>query len=67
MEVEFLNSKNIPFEEIYVDQDPKAAAEMINLSGQLGVPFTVITKDDGTKQTLLGFDKQKLSEYLGIG
>jgi glutaredoxin-like YruB-family protein len=64
MEVEYLQSKGIVFEEIYVDKDPKAVQEMIAESGQMGVPFTVITKDDGSKVTLLGFDKQKLDSAL---
>ena len=37
---------------------------MIAESGQMGVPFTVITKDDGSKITMLGFDKQKLDTAL---
>ena len=66
MEGEFLQSKNIPYEEIYVDKHPEAAEEMIKLSGQLGVPFTVITKDDGSQITILGFDKDRLIQELGI-
>jgi len=64
MEAEYLQSKGIPFEEIYVDKDPKAVQEMIAESGQMGVPFTVITKDDGSKISILGFDKQKLDSAL---
>ena len=64
MEAEYLKSKGVEFEEIYVDKDPKAVQEMIAESGQMGVPFTVITKDDGSKITLLGFDKQKLDTAL---
>ena len=64
MEAEYLDSKGIKFEEIYVDKVPKAVQEMIAESGQMGVPFTVITKDDGSKVTLLGFDKQKLDSAL---
>jgi len=64
METEYLESKGIKFEEIYVDKDPKAVQEMIAESGQMGVPFTVITRDDGSKVTLLGFDKQKLDSTL---
>ena len=37
---------------------------MIAESGQMGVSFTVITKDDGSKVTILGFDKQKLDNAL---
>lgn len=64
MEAEYLESKGIKFEEIYVDKNPKAVEEMIAESGQMGVPFTVITKDDGSKITILGFDKQKLDSTL---
>jgi len=64
MEAEYLQSKGIVFGEIYVDKDPKAVQDMIAESGQMGVPFTVITKDDGSKITLLGFDKQKLDSAL---
>ena len=64
MEAEYLVSKGITFEEIYVDKDPVAVQEMIAESGQMGVPFTIITKDDGSKITLLGFDRQKLDSAL---
>lgn len=63
-EAEYLQSKGITFEEIYVDKDPKAVQEMIAESGQMGVPFTVITNDDGTKISIMGFDKQKLDRAL---
>lgn len=66
MESEYLTSKGVQFEEIYVDQDPKAAEEMVKISNQMGVPFTVIEKDDGTKDTILGFDKGKINQALGI-
>lgn len=66
MEVEYLTSKGVRFEEIYVDKDAKAAEEMVKISNQMGVPFTVIEKDDGGKETILGFDKDKISKALGI-
>ena len=64
MEAEYLQSKGVPFEEIYVDKDPKAVQEMIAESGQMEVPFTVITKDDGSKISILGFDKKKSDSAL---
>ncbi|MBI2334540.1 glutaredoxin family protein [Candidatus Daviesbacteria bacterium] len=66
MEAEYLNSKGVQFEEIYVDQNPQAAEEMVKISGQMGVPFTVIQKDDGTQVTILGFDRDKINQALGI-
>lgn len=65
-EKEYLDSKEIKYENIFVDQDPKVAEEMVKISGQMGVPFTVISKDDGSQVTILGFDKDKLNQSLGI-
>lgn len=62
---DYLKSKNVSFEEKLVDSDEKAREEMAQVSGGfLGVPFTVITKDDGTNETVLGFDKGKLESLL---
>lgn len=65
LEKEYLDSKGIQYTNIFVDQDPKAAEEMVKISGQMGVPFTVIEKD-GQKTTILGFDKDKINQALGI-
>lgn len=65
LEKEYLDSKGIKYSNIFVDQDPKAAEEMVKISGQMGVPFTVIEKD-GQKTTILGFDKDKINQALGI-
>ena len=66
MEKDYLDSKQIKYENIFVDNDTKAAQEMLQESGQLGVPFTVIEKNDNSEVKILGFDKQKLNESLGI-
>jgi hypothetical protein len=34
--------------------------------GFLGVPFTVIQKDDGSRENVIGFDKGKLEQILPI-
>lgn len=66
MEREYLNSKGVEFEEIFVDHDMARAREMIKLSGQMGVPFTVIEKDNLEKVEILGFDQPKIDEVLGL-
>lgn len=66
MEKEYLDSKGIQYENIFVDQDPKAAEDMVKISGQMGVPFTVITKDDNSKVTILGFDQDKINKGLSL-
>lgn len=62
----FLDEHKITYEEARADLDPRALEELQKLSGQLGVPFTIITKEDGSKENILGFDQQKLSKALGI-
>ena len=58
---EFLREHKIEFEEIDVSKDERAAKEMIEKSGQMGVPVTEI---DG--QIVVGFDKEKISKLLNI-
>lgn len=58
---EFLKENNIEFEDIDVSEDEKAQAEMIEKSGQMGVPVIEI---DG--QIVVGFDKEKISKLLNI-
>lgn len=65
LEKEYLDSKGIKYSNIFVDQDPRTAEEMVKISGQMGVPFAVIEKD-GQKITILGFDKDKINQALGI-
>ena len=64
---DYLVTKNILFTEKLVDQDESARNEMmVESGGFLGVPFSVITKDDGTKETVIGFDKGKLDQVLQV-
>lgn len=58
---EFLKNNNIQFENIDVGIDQDAAQEMVNKSGQMGVPVVDI---DG--QVIVGFDKGAISKALGI-
>jgi alkyl hydroperoxide reductase subunit F len=56
----FLEKYGVPFENIDVGADEKAARKMIELSGQRGVP--VITVDD---EVIVGFDAPRLTELFG--
>ncbi len=63
----YLDENNISYTEKLVDQDEAAKEEMVKESGGfLGVPFTIVAKDDGTKETIIGFDKGKVNEVLGM-
>lgn len=57
----FFKQNNIEYEEKDVAVDAKSREEMVQKSGQLGVPVTEING-----QIIVGFDKGKLSELLGI-
>ena len=64
---DYLKEKNFAYTEKLVDTDEVTKKEMVASSGGfLGVPFVVIVKDDGTKETVVGFDKGKLNSVLGI-
>jgi glutaredoxin 3 len=62
----YFDEKGVKYDDLMADQDPNIAREMIAISGQMGVPFTVITKDDGSEVHVLGFDKPKLDAALGL-
>lgn len=60
----WLTSKQIEFTNYNVDQNPIAAQNMVNLSGQMGVPFSTIEFDDGTVKKILGFDRSGFEAAL---
>ena len=50
-----------------VDQKMAETNKMMNESGGfLGVPFTVITSDDGSKETVVGFDRNRINNLLNL-
>ncbi|MCS7134269.1 MAG: glutaredoxin family protein [Candidatus Pacearchaeota archaeon] len=57
----FLKKHGIPFEEIDVSKDEKAAKEMIQKSGQTGVPVIEING-----KIIVGFDEKKIRKELDI-
>ena len=64
---EHLDKHQVNYTNKLVDQDEAARDEMMKESGGfLGVPFTVIKKDDGAKETIVGFDKNKIDGILGL-
>lgn len=59
----FLEEKGVKYTEAAVDQDQAALQEMVGLSGQMGVPFTVVS-GQGQREGVLGFDPERLSQLL---
>ncbi len=62
----WLEEKGIKYENKFVDEDQTAIEEMMQISaGHMGVPFTVVTKENGELVKIAGFDREKLQETLG--
>ncbi len=61
MAKQFLRENDIEFEDIDVSSDQQAAREMVDKSGQMGVPVLDI---DG--QIIIGFDKEEIKKALNI-
>jgi glutaredoxin 3 len=61
MAKEFFTEHNVPFTNYDVSVDADKRNEMIQLTGQLGVPVIVL---DGS--VMVGYDKDKLATKLGI-
>jgi glutaredoxin 3 len=57
----FLKEKGIEFQDVDVSADAASAEEMIQKSGQMGVPVSDI---DG--EIVVGFDKEKICKLLKI-
>jgi len=57
----FFRKNNVEYEEKNVANDQAAVKEMIEKSGQMGVPII-----DINGEIVVGFNKEKLSELLNI-
>lgn len=61
MAKDFFKEKNIAFTDYDVATDMEKRKEMVEISGQMGVP--VITIGD---KLIIGFNKPKVAELLGV-
>ncbi len=61
MAKEYFDANGVKYESFDVSNDSEKRAEMMEISGQLGVP--VIQIEDNV---VIGFNKPKLAELLGL-
>jgi len=61
----FLKERNFEFEDVDVSQDEEKAQEMIEKSGQMGVPVVAIN-DGNNEKIIIGFDREEIVRALGI-
>lgn len=57
----WLKSKKLEFTEVNIDEQPERAQEAFEISGQMAVPVTVVTKDDDTQAVIVGYNIAKLA------
>ncbi len=61
MAKEFFAENNIQYTNFDVSKDLEKRQEMFTITSQMGVPVIVIGED-----VVIGFDKEKISELLGV-
>lgn len=61
MAKEYFQKNNVEYQEFNVGTDLAKRQEMIEKSGQMGVPVITIGED-----IVVGFNKQRLQEMLGL-
>jgi glutaredoxin len=57
----WLDAKGHAYQEVNLDEHPERQAEALSLSGALTVPITVVTKQDETREVIVGFNLAKLA------
>lgn len=60
----FLDAKNHTYEVVNLDDHPERQAEALALSGALTVPVTVVTKQDDSKEVVVGYNLAKLAPAI---
>jgi len=57
----YLDSKGQSYDVVNLDEQPDRQKEAFELSGSLTVPVTVVTKQDDTREVVVGYNLQKLA------
>jgi glutaredoxin 3 len=65
---QWLDEKDVKYEVVDLTQDPLRGQEMIQKTGQMVVPVSIIIFDDAEEkeEIVIGFDREKLIEVLGL-
>lgn len=61
---QYLHMKGKNYQEVNIEQQPDRREEMVAMTGQMTVPVTVVTKNDGSKDVTVGYNLGKLSSAL---
>ena len=61
MAKEWLTEKGIPYEDYNVGENPERRKEMVEITGQLGVPVIRVGED-----VMVGFNQEQLAKILEV-
>ncbi len=57
----WLTAKGLSYDEVNLDDNPDRQKEAFEASGQMAVPVTIITKEDDSKEVVVGYNLAKLA------
>ena len=60
----YLGAKGHDYEVVNLDEQPERQAEALQLSGALTVPITVVTKEDDSREVVIGYNLAKLAPAI---
>jgi len=60
----YLGAKGQDYEVVNLDEHPERQAEALELSGALTVPITVVTKEDDSREVVIGYNLAKLAPAI---
>lgn len=60
----YLDMKNHKYDIVNLDENPERQQEALALSGALTVPITVITKEDDSRDVVVGYNLAKLAPAI---
>lgn len=60
----FMTMKGQNYDEVNIEEQPEKQQEMIQKTGAMTVPITIVTKEDDTEDVTIGFNAAKLASAI---
>lgn len=61
---QFLTLKGKEYKVVNLDDNPEKRQELFEKTGAMTVPITLIEKEDGMEDVIIGFNRARLAEVL---
>ena len=61
---QYLASKGLTYDEVNLEEHPDQQAKVFEMSGALTVPVTIVTKQDNTKDVVIGYNLSRLAPAI---